>query len=149
MTTPTVTKQVIDNGPRNYVALYTCPLVSGDTLASYLAADPTSGGDMGVKIQGNTLYPGSHLKIVRLAYDVSSQLSVQVIWDATSATTAYILNGQGSGKQMFRPIGALAPASAGALYTGATGKILFTLRGTPAAGDFFSVQMWCRKDIVQ
>lgn len=150
MTTPTVTKQVLENGPRNYVAQFTCPLVSGDTLASYVALDPTSTGDMGVVIAGATLYPGTHLKLMELRYDISDTLGVELIWDASSPQNADIINGLGGGHKEYRRNGGLfVPQSAGAPITGATGKVLFTLIGTPAAGQFFSILVAARKDIAR
>lgn len=150
MTTPTVTKQVLENGFRNYVAQFTCPVTSGDTLSNYLALDPTSGGDMGVTIGGNTLYPGTHLKLMEYRYDMSDGLGIQLIWDATSPQNADIINGLGGGhKSYVRSGGLFVPQSAGAPITGATGKVLFTLIGTPAAGQFFSIWLWARKDVAQ
>lgn len=149
MTTPTVTKQVLQNGPRDYVALLTCKLVTGDTLTGFLAFDPTSAGDMGWSIAGNTLYPGNGLTIVRLAYDISDGIGVEFAWDATAEQTAYMMNGTGSGKQNYRPQGGLKPYSDGVLIAGATGKILLNLLGTAADGDFFSIDVFLRKNIQQ
>lgn len=150
MSTPTVQKQVLENGPRNYVAQFTCPLTTGDTLANYLALDPTSGGDMGVSIAGNTLYPGTHLKLMELRYDISDAIGIELIWDASSPQNADIINGLGGGHKSYSRSGGLfVPQSAGAPITGATGKVLFTLIGAPAAGQFFSITVAAKKDIAQ
>lgn len=142
-------KQVYENGPRNYRALYT--LVSdGSGFTNYLAADPTSADDMGVNIQGNTLYPLTHLKIWKMRYDISDGFGLRLIWDASVAQDAYIINGAGAGKQDFMKLGGLSPYSAGTLITGATGKILFsTTGGPPPPGGFFSLDLWLKKDIHQ
>ena len=56
-------KQVLENGPRNYIATYTINFGSTSAITNYTAADPTASGDMGVNIGGNVLYPGTNLKI--------------------------------------------------------------------------------------
>lgn len=144
------TKQVIENGPQNYRAIYTLVFTAMTPLTGYVAADPTSTGDMGVTIAGNTLYPGTHLKIWGLDYDMSSSQALQIIWDATTPQNAFVINGQGSGQHHWHKQGGLAvPQNAGAPITGATGKIIFTTLGVPAVGDMLSVNMWLRKDIHQ
>lgn len=156
MAAPTPTRQVIQNGNQNYALNLSCLWDSGHTdgLSAYLLADPTSTGDMGVSFAGNVLYPGTHLKIFRLSYDASPGIGVQIYWDAGTPTTAYVFNGDGSGKQMFRPQGGIfVPQSAGAPITGATGKLLIntvvTSTYTFAAGSFFSLEIWLKKDIRQ
>lgn len=143
-------KQVLENGSRNYIATYTINFGSTSPITSYVAADPTSAGDMGVTIGGNTLYPGTHLKIWKIMYDMSASQSLQIEWDATTAQVAISVNGQGSGKRDYKKQGGLfVPQSGGAPITGATGKIVFNTIGTPTAGDFISINMWLKKDIGQ
>lgn len=156
MAAPAWSKQVLQNGPRTYLAKYTLLWASGDTgfPTTLTAADPTASGDMGVNIAGNVLYPGTHLKIWRLSYDVGVNLALQIVWDATTPQNAWILNGQGSGKQDFMKQGGLyVPQSGGAPVTGATGKLFFNVIGqgaaTGVAGDFVSLDMWLKKDIAQ
>lgn len=151
MAAATWTKQVLENGARNYRAIYSIVYGSGDALptAAYVAADPTSTGDMGWPYAGQTLYPGTNLTIWDLQYDLSASQGVQILWDATTAQTAWALNGQGSGGHSWMKKGGRKPYSAGVLLTGATGKILFTAFGTPAAGDLISIEMWLKKDIAQ
>ncbi len=142
------TKQVIENGPRNYVALYNIVFTGTTGISAYVAADPTSSGDMGVAPQGITLYPGTHLKIRRIEYDVVAALPVQLLWDATTAQLAWTLTG--FGHHDFKKDGMLyVPQSAGAPITGATGKILFTTPGTVVAGNAATIKLWLRKDIAQ
>lgn len=106
----------------------------------------TGANNMGVVILGNTLYPGTHLKIMEMKYTVSG-MSLQIDWDATSAVTAWFL--QGYGHFNFRQQGGLyVPQSSGAPVTGATGKLLFTTLGA-GAGSSYTVDIWCKKDIVQ
>lgn len=157
MAAPTPIKQVIQNGNQNYVASITCQWDSGhtDDLTAYLVADPTAAGDMGVSFGGNTLYPGTHMKIFRISYDVAEGVSCQLYWDATAPTNAYIFNGSGAGKQNFKPQGGIfVPQSAGAPITGATGKLFLTTTHTAAvsalgAGYFMSLEIWLKKDIRQ
>lgn len=142
----TPVKQVLENGPRNYRATYNVAVAAG--LAAYVAADPTASGDMGVSIAGNTLYPGTHLKIWELRYNITEGLSVSLTWDASSPQLGWILTGFGT--VSFKKEGGLfVPQSAGAPIAGATGKIIFDTIGTPAAGQSISIDMWLKKDIKQ
>jgi hypothetical protein len=143
------TKQVLDNGPRNYRAVYTLVFGATDPVTSYVAADPTSAGDMGVNIQGQVLYPDTHLKLWELKYDMSASQGLQILWDATTDQTAWAANGQGSGGHSWKKQGGLSPYNLGTVITGATGKILFTTLGTPEVGDLISIEMWLKKDIHQ
>jgi len=113
-------------------------------LTTYAAADPTSSGDMGVIIGGNTLYPGSHLKIWKMQYDMSASQSLQVLWDATTDDQAITVNGNGSGSRISRRTLAacLIPNPLASLE-----KVLFTTLGTPSVGDFISITVWYKKDI--
>jgi hypothetical protein len=147
----TVTKQVIENGNRNYIATY---MISSDGSAYAATAqlDPTSGGDMGVIYGGNTLYPGTHLKIWRLAYNLPVGMNARLIWEATSAQDAWDM--YGFGKQEWKFHGGLyVPQSSGAPIAGATGKIdlavaAYTLpTGTTTA--FGSIEVWAKKDIAR
>ncbi len=144
------TKQVLENGPRNYIATYTMNFGLTTPVTGYEAADPTSTGDMGVTIGGNVLYPGTHLKIWQIKYDMSASQSLKIIWDASTDQVALTVNGQGGGERDYKEQGGLfVPQSAGAPITGATGKILFDTLGTVTAGDFISINMWLKKDIRQ
>lgn len=144
------TKQVMENGSRNYRAIYTLVFTATSPITGYVAADPTSSGDMGVIFAGNTLYPGVHLKIWELNYDLSASQGVQILWNATTNQTAWALNGQGAGAHDWKKEGGLAvPQSGGAPITGATGKLIFNTLGTPAVGDLISIDMWLKKDIAQ
>lgn len=155
MAQPTPVRQVIQNGNQNYVLNLSAQWDGShlDDLSAYVVADPTASGDMGVSFGGNVLYPGTHLKIFRIGYDVTPGVSVQLYWDASTPTTAYIFNGDGAGKQMFRPQGGIfVPQSGGAPITGATGKLLLNTTHTVAAlavGYFFSLEIWLKKDIRQ
>lgn len=143
------TKQVLENGARNYRAVYSLVFTATTPLTGYVAADPTASGDMGWPYAGQTLYPGTNLTIWDLQYDLSSSQGVQIQWDATAPQTAWALNGQGSGGHSWMKKGGLKPYSGGVLITGATGKLIFNTLGTPAVGDLISIEMWLKKDIAQ
>ncbi len=145
------TKQVLENGSRNYIAIYNLNFTATSPLTAYVAADATSSGDMGVNVGGQVFYPGVHTKIWAAQYDMSASQSLQILWDATTDQTAITVNGQGSGSKDFKkyPGGLYVPQSAGAPITGATGNVLFTTVGTPAVGDFISITLWLKKDIRQ
>jgi hypothetical protein len=148
-----VTKQVLENGNQNYVASYQMLFDGAGTLINYLALDPTSGGDMGVSYSGNILYPGTHLKIMRVAYNLAPGFSVRLTWDATTPQDAWIL--YGFGKQNFMAQGGLfVPAASLAPYvpiTGATGKMFFNSypAAAPAATLAGTIEIWANKDFVR
>jgi len=145
----TITKTVLQNGNRDYRATYNFVGDGSNTISAYLAADPTSAGDMGVIYSGNTLYPGTHMTIIGARYNLAAGFSILVQWDATSATDAMDL--YGFGKQMMFREGGLQPKNAGTLITGATGKILFTQKpdAALAAGVTGFIELILRKGIVR
>jgi len=149
----TITKSVLENGFRNYKAVYNFVGDGSNVISGYVAADPTSSGDMGVTIAGNTLYPGPHITIIGMRYNLAAGFSVGVIWDATSATPAWELFG--FGKQLLFKEGGLQPytitSGVRTLLTGATGKILFTQKpdAALAAGVAGTVELLLRKGIQQ
>lgn len=140
-----VSSQVLENGFRNYCAKFT-NLSDGTGEAGVAKLDPTSAGDMGVNIAGNTLYPGTHLKIMRLEYNVSG-MTLQIQWDASAARDLWLLQGFGH-HDFCRQGGLYVPQSAGAPVAGATGKVLFTTLGA-GAGSSYTVTIWARKDVNQ
>jgi len=141
------TKQVIENGPRNYRALYTL-LSDGSGVTGYVAADPTATGDMGVNIAGNILYPGVNLKIWDMRYSLEDT-QLQMVWDATTPQNAFLLTGEGGTKQNFKERGGIpVPRIAGIPITGATGKIIFNLLN-PTVGAILTLDLWLKKDVAQ
>jgi hypothetical protein len=140
-----VATQILENGSQWFVAKFTS-LSDGTGESAVTKLDPTSGGPMGVIIQGNTLYPGTHLKIMEMKYNVTG-MTLQIDWDASTDVNAWFL--QGYGRHNFRQQGGLfVPQSAGAPVAGATGKVLFTTLGA-GGGSSYTVDIWCKKDIVQ
>jgi len=147
----TVASQTLENGSQWYRAKFT-NFSDGVGETAVVKVDPTSGYagttgvSLGVNFAGNVLFPGVHLKLMRMTYTVSG-MTLQIDWDATSDVTMWFL--QGYGKLDFQKLGGLyVPQSGGAPVTGATGKILFTTQGA-GAGSSYTVDMTFKKDIVQ
>lgn len=149
----TITKSVLENGSRNYKAVYSFVGDGTNVIAAYVAADPTSTGDMGVSIAGNVLYPGVHTTIIGMRYNLAAGFSIEVLWDATAATSAWTL--YGFGKELLYREGGLQPytitSGVRTLLTGATGKILFTQKpdAALAAGVGGTIELLLRKGIQQ
>ncbi len=144
----TITKQVLQNGFRNYVALFTIAS-DGTTATAAGALDPTSAGDMGVNYAGQVLFPDTHFKLWELKYNLAPGMQARLVWKATSDQAAY--NMLGFGKQLFMRQGGIGPYSAGVLIAGATGKLdlilpAFTLQDGQAAA-YGSIEVWAKKDI--
>lgn len=139
------TIQVLENGNQWYRAKFT-NFSDGTGETAVVKVDPTSSGALGVVIQGQTLYPGTHLKLMEMSYTVSG-MTLLIQWDASMKQDMWYLQGYGS--YNFRKRGGLyVPQSAGAPVTGATGKVLFTTEGA-AGGSSYTVDMTFKKDIVQ
>lgn len=121
-----VTTQILENGPRNWGFAFT-NLSDGTGESAVVKVDGSSAGPLGVTIAGVTTYPTSHLKITEIEYDVKG-MALEIIWDATTPQNVMVLGG--FGKINYKPYGGLAQVtSAGAIITGATGKIKFTTLG--------------------
>ncbi len=122
-----VTSQILENGPRRVVYKFT-NVSDGTGESAVVKIDPTSTGPLGVVEQGQTIYPGLHLKIVDMAYDVKS-MAVRLQWDASSAVDIWICSGDGAGPFSFLDSRAGFQGIVNPMTTGATGKILFTTIG--------------------
>jgi hypothetical protein len=125
----TVTSQLIENGPRNVVYKFTAV---GDTDESAVAKiTPTSAGPLGNNLQGNAVYPGVHLSILDLWFNVASGCLLEILWDADTDVQALVLAGTDHWRftrQRGGIPGLTSPAAAGA-----TGIIRFTTHGLTAA----------------
>lgn len=135
--------QVLENGNRNYHAKFT-NLSDGTGETNVVKLDPTATGNMGVLYSGQTLYPGTHLKIWRIEYNVTN-MTVEMIWNATTPQDLWLLNGFGH-HDFMRQGGLYVPQSGGAPITGADGKVLFTTKGA-ASGSSYTITIWAKKDI--
>ncbi len=138
----TVTKQVLENGSRNYRATYVINS-DGSALTSYLAADGSAAGDMGVIIAGATYYPLAHLKIWRVRHDLPPSLNVRLTWEATSAQDAWAF--YGFGKQDWTRDGGLSTIG----IAGATGKLDFNIAAAAGVSGYGSIELWLKKDFQQ
>lgn len=113
-----VTSQILENGPRHLTMKFTC-LSDGTGETGVVKVDATATGPGGVVIQGQTLFPGVHLKIEDIDYDVKS-MGLRIQWVGTPNVDAAVLGG--FGVKNYRRSGPLQNPKA----TGATGSIAFT-----------------------
>lgn len=143
----TVSSTVLDNGSQWFRALFT-NFSDGGGEINVVKIDPTSNFgstttvSLGVVIQGQTLYPGKHLKVMGIRYNVNGG-SVQVQWKATTNQDMWTLSGFDH-LNFQKQGGIYLPAA----LTGGTGAISFTTNGF-AGGSSYSIEIWCKKDIVQ
>lgn len=119
-----VTTQVLENGPRRIVALFT-NFSDGTGESDITKIDATASGPFGVVQQGQTIYPGTHLTVVSIQYDVRV-MAVRMQWKASSNQDFWIASGSGAGPIMMLDRrggfqGIYPPAIAGV-----TGSISFT-----------------------
>lgn len=116
-----VTSQVLFNGRRHAVFRFT-NLSDGTGEAGVVKVDASSSGPLGVVLQGQTFYPGVHLKITGIDYDIRS-MGLRIQWAAGANEDIEILGGFGIKK--YRDIGGIQNPGTTAL-PGSTGSIAFT-----------------------
>src|ERR1035437_860587 len=139
-----VTSAVLENGSRRVVMAFTS-LSDGTGESVVVKVNATSSGPLGVIVQGQTFYPGVHLKIVNLWYDIHA-MGLRIRWDASSPTDALVLGGFGHWPMLDTPGAFQGLANPNA--TGATGSILFTTVAA-AANSSYSVILEMIKGIPQ
>jgi len=123
-----VTTQIIANGPRNWGYVFT-NLSDGTGESGVVKVDGSASGPLGVLLQGATIYPAAHIKIIEIEFSVKG-MGLAIIWDATTPQNAIYLASDSSGRLDFRKFGGLAAVGAtGVPLTGATGKIKFSTDG--------------------
>lgn len=142
-----VTSQILENGPRRVVMKFT-NFSDGTGETAVTKVDATSGGVLGVVVQGQTFYPGINLKIVDMAYDVSDGMAVRVQWVASSAVDIWICRGNGAGPFVWLDSRAGFQGIVNTAATGATGSIQFTTAGQ-TAGASYSIMLSMIKGIPQ
>lgn len=141
----TVTSQLLENGNRLVVYKFTnLSDATGET--GVIKVDATSSGPLGVKVQGQTFYPGTNLKIVEIKYSVFS-MGLRIQWEATSNVDCLVLQATDHWKILDERMGF------GGLYVppgtvGATGSIAFTTVGA-AAGSGYTIIMTLTKGAPQ
>lgn len=133
----TTTTSLIFNGNRHAVFVFTN---DGGTVESGVTKiDATSGGSLGVVVQGQTLYPGVHLKIAKVRYSVQG-MALRIQWHASSNQDALIL--QGADHLDFLDTGGIPNPGT---MSGVTGSIDFTTdivsAGTPLPSYFVEIQV--------
>jgi hypothetical protein len=119
-----VTSRLLENGPRRVVYKFT-NVSDGTGETGVVKVDATSSGPLGVVQQGQTIYPGVHLKIVDMAYDVRA-MALRMQWEASSAVDIWIASGDGAGPFAFLDSRAGFGGLSNPNTAGATGSILFT-----------------------
>lgn len=129
-----VTSQLIDFGPRRVVYKFT-NVSDGTGENGVIKVNATSSGPLGVSVQGQTFYPGTHLKIVDMMYDVRT-MAVRMQWEATSNVDIFILSGQGAGPFMLLDSRAGFGGIPNTMAAGATGSIAFTTIGAVANASY-------------
>jgi len=139
-----VTTQILENGPRRIVTKFT-NFSDGTGESGVTKVDATSAGPYGVVIAGQTYYPGTHLKVVGIIYDLKV-MSLRIQWVATSNVDMLVLGGFGQWR--FTDMRAGFQGLINPLTTGATGSISFTTEAA-AANASYSVILEMIKGIPQ
>jgi hypothetical protein len=106
----------------------------GQTEANVLKVDVS-----GLAAQTQTGLSCSEVAIEQMWYSVTSDISVDLLWDATANVVAWSL--VGDGHHDFRCVGPITNNSA----TGKTGDLLATTVGTVAATSRYSIVLALRK----
>lgn len=135
-----VTSQILENGPRHLTMKFTC-LSDATGETGVVKVDATASGPGGVVIQGQTLYPGTHLKVQEIDYDVHAMV-LRIQWEATANVDMMVLGG--FGVKSYRKSGPLQNPKT----TGATGSIAFTTVGA-AANSSYTVVLKMLKGLPQ
>jgi hypothetical protein len=121
----TVTTQVLENGPKRLVVKCT-NFSDGTGESGVTKVNATSSGSFGVVVQGQTFYPGLHLKITDIWYDVHGG-GLRIQWHASSNVDILVLGGFGHWR--FSDVRAGFQGLVNTAASGATGSIDFTTVG--------------------
>lgn len=120
-----VTTQVLENGPRRVVMAFT-NLSDGTGESGIKKVDASSSGTLGVVVQGQTVYPTTHLKVVDIFYDIGS-MKLQLLWEQSANAQFLVL--AGCGRMRFLDHRGGFQGIINPNGTGSTGSILFTTVG--------------------
>jgi hypothetical protein len=134
-----VTITTIEDGPRWLVMRFTD---ISDGTGETLVLKVNAASAHGVVVQGQTFYPGVHLKIRELEWSVYG-FGLELLWDATTPVTAYTC--WGVDHQKFDRFGGITNPKT----TGATGNILFSTTQPAAGGAGYSLLMRMSKGVPQ
>ena len=133
-----VNYQVLEKGPRNAIVQIT-DISDGTGLANYVFVDGTATGPFGVKVQGQTFYPGVHLKLVEIKWQCQN-MGAKLYWGANTPVPFMVMTG--FAHQDFRKSGGIYYPQP--LPTGATGQVLLTTTDTDPMGVEPMCQIWAR-----
>ena len=128
-----VTSQLLENSNSRWVMKLTS-FSDGTGESAVAKVNATATGPLGVTIQGNTVYPGTHLVVTGIWYDIHG-LGLRLLWEATANVDMLVLSDghhDWPGRTnygVFR--GFVNPKTAGA-----TGSILFTTSGQVAGSSY-------------
>lgn len=137
-----VTSTLLENGNNRWAYRFTS-FSDGTGEAAVTKVDGSSAGPLGVSIAGNTLYPGVHIKITELHFQVTD-MSLRILWDAAADVDAFVLSPGTDTLDFTRVGGIFIPVGT----VGATGKIQFTTVGQQANSSY-SIVMYGTKGIHQ
>jgi len=137
-----VTSTVLENGNDRWAYSFT-NLSDGTGESAVTKVDGSSSGPLGVVIGGATLYPGIHIKITEIRFQVTD-MSLEILWDANADQMAVTLSPGADTLDFTRVGGIFIPIG----LAGATGKILFTTI-QPQINSSYSVIMYGKKGIHQ
>jgi hypothetical protein len=138
-----VTTQTLFNGNRHCAFRFTNES-DGTGESGVTKIDATSGGSLGVVVQGQTFYPGVHLKVVGIDYDIKS-MGLRIQFHASSNADMMVLGG--FGRFDYTDIGGIQNPGTAAL-SGSTGSIDFTTVDANL-GASYSVVIRCTKGVPQ
>jgi hypothetical protein len=145
----TVTDVVIFNGARHLVVRLT-NVSDGTGESNVTKVDATSGAN-GVIVQGQTIAPGTNLKVTKVDYNVAG-MQLRMQWKGSSNQDFLVL-GPGADHLDFTDIGGIQcpPSSGVGSLAGSTGSIAFTTAGqTSVAGNSgYSVVLHMTKGVPQ
>ncbi len=135
-----VTTRIQQNGFRNAIVSFT-NLSDGTGEDAVLKVDATSAGPYGVLKGGVLYYPGIHFTIWKINYSISD-MSVQILWDATTDESAAIL-APGTDELDYSVFGGLICPPG---LAGATGSLRFSTI-TPMPDASYTIVLHLKKNI--
>jgi len=135
-----VTTQILENGPRNLVMMFT-GVSDGTGETAVIKVDATS-TTFANTVQGQAVVPGINLKIIECNYDVAGE-RVELLWTATTNAQAIVMGGFGT--ICFRRSGGLVCPPG---LAGATGQIALSTINA-ALGSTYSIRLAMTKGVPQ
>lgn len=148
-----VTDVVIFNGARHLVVRLT-NVSDGTGETNVVKVDATSGAN-GVVVQGQTIAPGTNLKVTKVDYNVAG-MQLRMQWRGPgnlSTNQDFLVLGPGADHLDFTDIGGIQcpPSSGVGSLNGSTGSIAFTTAGqsSVAGTSGYSVVLHMTKGVPQ